>query len=76
LKNFKYYDYNNKYKKDNYNTSFTHFNHIIIDVESIDDGPFNVELKYIDVGYDHTIDEAYKKYNIPIFMKLNLNTKI
>jgi hypothetical protein len=42
-----------------------------IEIESKTEGPFNVEIKYIDFCYDHKAEKHYEKYSLPFFLKCN-----
>jgi hypothetical protein len=43
---------------------------ITIDVESKKEGQFKIELKYIDFEYEYDSINFYRKYNLPIFLKV------
>jgi hypothetical protein len=52
-----------------------HLESISIDVESKTEGPFEVEIKYLDVCYDDNI-ERFDKDKMPIFKKIKNDKKI
>lgn len=43
---------------------------ITLDVESKKEGPYKIELKYIDFEYDFDSTKFYRKYSLPIFLKV------
>lgn len=43
---------------------------IQLELESKTDGPYKIEVKYIEFIYDHNIPTFYEKYNLPIFLKI------
>ncbi len=52
-----------------------HLESIAIDVESKTEGPFEVEIKYLDICYDDNL-ERFEKYKMPIFKKIKNDKKI
>jgi hypothetical protein len=52
-----------------------HLESIMIDVESKTEGPFEVEIKYLDICYDDQI-QRYEEHKMPIFTKIKNNKKI
>ena len=52
-----------------------HLESIAIDVESKTEGPFEVEIKYLDICYEDDISR-YEKYKMPIFKKIKNDEKI
>jgi hypothetical protein len=49
--------------------------YINIEIESDKEGPFNVEIKYLDICYESGIEERYASHKLPIFKTIK-NYKI
>ena len=45
-------------------------------IESIKEGPFSVEIQSMEFVYNKKYDSVYEKYHLPIFLRVwkNLNT--
>ncbi len=43
---------------------------ISIEAESNKNGPFQIELKFIEFAWHHKADEFFEKYNLPIFLRV------
>lgn len=54
----------------NYLSNSILLENIELEIESRKEGPFEIELKYIDFEYDYDSEKSYQKYNLPIFLKI------
>ncbi len=54
----------------NYPSNSILLHNIELEIESKKEGPFHIELKYIDFEYDYDSEKFYQKYSLPIFLKI------
>jgi hypothetical protein len=43
---------------------------ILLQIESKKEGPFNIELKWVEFVSDHRVETFYSKHTHPIFLKV------